>query len=330
MATCEENEICEKNTIWMIISCLEGSKLGAQNLMLTVLLNSHRMSLVTWKVLIIAVALTAFGCKSIHDPFRVDTNSNTTNSDPETNPPTPSSVHLAFGNPSNATQDPADENNFLVVGEGSVFSYNNSRGGVNWIAWRTTRDDVGASIPRPDFRPDPRLPRWYNRVGYYDYSGSGYDRGHMVPSADRFANPKLNEETFMMSNIVPQTGALNQFPWNEFEMYVRSQARKRLDVYQTAGCYGDGGRLKNKITVPTNCWKIAMILPRGRKPDQVDANTRIIAVDMPNVDGIENDTWQKYRTTIREIEQRAGLNFLSQHPRLLQDEIETRKEIVSP
>jgi endonuclease G len=174
------------------------------------------------------------------------------------------------------------------------------------------------------------LPKWYNRIGYYDYSGSGYDRGHMVPSADRFANPRLNEETFMMSNIVPQTGALNQFPWNEFEMYVRSQARKKLDVYQIAGCYGKAGRLKHKITVPTNCWKIAMIMPRGRTPDKLDERTRILAVDMPNIEGIENAKWQKYQTTIREIEQRTGLNIFSDRPQLLQDTIETRKETVSP
>lgn len=288
------------------------------------------MTLRALKILIVAAALGAIGCKGIHDQFRVDTNSNTTNSSSAQSTPAPKSVHLAFGNPSNATQDPANENNFLVIGEGSVFSYNNSRGGVNWISWRTTRDDVGNKIPRPDFRPDPRLPKWYNRIGYYDYSGSGYDRGHLVPSADRFANPRLNEETFMMSNIVPQTGALNQFPWNEFELYIRSQARRRMDVYQIAGCYGEAGRLKHKVTVPTNCWKIAIIMPRGRAADLVDKSTRIIAVDMPNIDGIENENWRKYQTSIREIERLTGLNFFSEQSRQLQETIETRKEMASP
>ncbi|MDI1240674.1 MAG: DNA/RNA non-specific endonuclease [bacterium] len=288
------------------------------------------MQLSAWRVLIIAVVIAAGGCESIHDQFRDKSNSNTTYSNSQTRPPAPESVHLAFGNPSNATSDPANEDNFLVIGEGSVFSYNNSRAGLNWVSWRTTRDDVGDSIPRPDFRPDPRLPRWYKRIGYYDYSGSGYDRGHMVPSADRFSNPRLNEETFLMSNIVPQTGALNQYPWNKFEMYVRSQARRRLDVYQIAGCYGEAGRLKNKITVPTNCWKIAMILPRGRKPDQVDARTRILAVDMPNIEGMEKVQWEKYKTTVRTIEQRTGLNFFADRAGQLQDEVETRTDMVTP
>ncbi len=243
------------------------------------------------------------------------------------NPAASNSVHLAFGNPSNAGQE--DENNYLVVGDGSAFSYNNSRGTVNWMSWRTTRADLGPSITRPDFRPDPRLPDNFNRVGYYDYSGGGYDRGHMVPSADRFANAKLNEETFMMTNIVPQAGALNQYPWNKLESYVRSQARRGFDLFQIAGVYGEKGRLKNKVTVPTNCWKIIAIVPRGRGADRIDARTRIIAVDMPNIEGIEDRPWEKYKTTIRSIEEKTGLDFFHFLPRNVQDEIETRVEMQS-
>lgn len=280
------------------------------------------------KFLIVAVAIAAFGCSRVGDQTGVNTSPPETNSNQTA--PKVERVHLAFGNPSNATVEEANETNFLVIGEGSVFSYNNSRGSANWVSWRTTREDLGRSIPRPDFRPDPRLPSWYSRIGYYDYSGSGYDRGHMVPSADRFANAGLNEETFMMSNIAPQTGALNQYPWNELEMYIRSQVTRRQDAYQIAGCYGDAGRLKNKVTVPTNCWKIAMFLPKGQGYDRIDERTRIIAVDMPNVDEIEAERWEKYRTTIREIEQKTGLDIFADRPRHLQDAIETRKEMVSP
>ncbi|HEX6279131.1 MAG TPA: DNA/RNA non-specific endonuclease [Pyrinomonadaceae bacterium] len=286
------------------------------------------MRSVAWMFLLMAVGLAAFGCGGLHDRFRGNTNTPDANANQTV--PAPTGPHLAFGNPSAATADPSNETNFLVVGQGSVFSYNNSRGGVNWVSWRTTRDDLGPAIPRPDFRPDPRLPDWYNRIGYYDYSGSGYDRGHLVPSADRFANRIHNEETFMMSNIVPQTGALNQYPWNEFEKYIRSQARRRLDVHQIAGCYGEAGRLKHKITVPTNCWKIAMFLPRGTDPAELSERTRIIAVDMPNAEGIEKTGWQRYRTTIRAVEEKTGLDFFSARPQALQDAVETRMETVSP
>jgi len=277
-------------------------------------------------ILLVAICSVAAGCErfratSDREPIAPPSSSQTAS--------VPASVHLAFGNPSNATQDPSNDENYLVVGEGSAFSYNNARGTANWVSWKTTKADLGDAIERPDFRPDPRLPGRFRTIGYYDYSGSGYDRGHMVPSADRFANAALNEQTFMMSNIVPQTGALNQYPWNKLEQYARSQAWRGFDVYQIAGGYGDQRRLKGKVTAPTNCWKIIMVMPKGRAPDRIDASTRIIAVDMPNIEGIENVKWEKYRTTIRVIEEKTGYDFLNFLPRELQDKIETRIEMQS-
>lgn len=244
----------------------------------------------------------------------------------------PASVNtalLAFGNPSNATDDPADLDNFLILGEGSAVSYNNSRGTANWTTWRTTKADLGEKLDRPEFRPDPRLPKGFQRIDHSDYSGSGYDRGHLVPSADRFANPRLNEETFMMTNVVPQTGALNQYPWNRLEIYVRSQVWRGFYAFQIAGVYGNKGRLKGRITIPTNCWKIVVLMPNGMSPEKIGERTRIIAVDMPNIDGIEDESWERYRTTIRAIEDKTGLDLFAEMPRELQDKIETRLEMRS-
>ncbi len=271
------------------------------------------------KLLAICLSLSFASCVNVRESVPGDGQRDT-----QTKPfqPASTSVHLAFGNPSNASQ--TDENNYLIVGDGSAFSYNNSRGTINWMSWRTTREDLGDSIPRPDFRPDPRLPGNFKRVGHYDYSGGGYDRGHMVPSADRFANPKLNEETFLMTNIVPQTGALNQFPWEKLESYARSQARRKFEVYQIAGVYGELEVLKNKVVVPARCWKVIAFVQKGRP---IDERTRIVAVDMPNSDDIENDGWEKHKTTVRAIEEKTGYDFFSTLPRDLQDKLETRLEI---
>ena len=283
-------------------------------------------------VLLLALAMCIAGCGWITDRWNPPENSddNTASNPPKTvSPILPPSVHLAFGNPSNATMDVSNEENYLVLGDGSAFSYNNSRGTINWMSWKTTRADLGNSRQRPDFRPDPRLPKSFLHVGYYDYSGGGYDRGHMVPSADRFANANLHDETFMMTNIVPQTGALNQYPWENLESYARSEARRGSDVYTIAGVYGSQGVLKHKVTIPTNCWKIIVFLPRGITVDKIDQRTRIIAVDMPNAGGIENDGWEKYKTTVRKIEEKTGYDFFASMPRDLQDRIETRMEIRS-
>lgn len=274
--------------------------------------------------LLIAAVLT--GCRTTpDDPLRPELN----NSSPVA-PPSPGSaaVDSPFGNSSGASPDPSNRDNYLLTDEASTLSYNASKGTLNWVVWKTTRADLGDRLERPDFRSDTRLPAGFRRIEYYDYSGSGYDRGHIVPSADRFGSRQMNEKTFVMTNIVPQTDDLNQYPWNEFESYVRSQVRSGSDAYQIAGVYGDQGRLKGKITVPSNCWKIVLFVRSGRAP-AVDTRSRIVAVDMPNKKGIANVSWQRYRTSVRAIEQQTGLDLFAALPKDVQDNIETRIETVS-
>ncbi|HXF43334.1 MAG TPA: DNA/RNA non-specific endonuclease, partial [Pyrinomonadaceae bacterium] len=151
--------------------------------------------------------------------------------------------------------------------------------------------------------------------------------GHLVPSADRFADKNANLETFYMTNIVPQRPALNQFVWEDLESYIRRQVRRGMDAYQIAGVYGEQGRLKNKVTVPTNCWKIVVLMPKGLEPDPSDPRARIIAVDIPNQNGIEKNDWRMYATTIRFIESKTGLDFFRDWDRVSQDRIESKIEI---
>lgn len=261
-------------------------------------------------IVAIGIVLTACGQFGTQPGPRVGT-------DDSQSPPV---AHLPFGTPSALVGD----DDHLVVHRGFSLSYNNSRGTANWVAWKTTERDLGERRERPLFQPDSSLPNGFRRVQYYDYSGSGFDRGHMVPAADRFADESLMNETFLMTNIVPQTGDLNQFPWNDLEQHARALARRGNDVYQIAGVYGDLGRLRGKVVIPSNCWKVIVVL--GRNLSTVTENTQIIAVDMPNVDGLADEKWEKYKTTVRNIEQKTGLDLFSSLPRELQDKIENRHQ----
>jgi len=241
---------------------------------------------------------------------------------------TQSNSLLQFGNPSNA-QTGDDSDNYLVVHSSHVLSYNNSRGTLNWIAWRTRRADLGESRERPDFETDKSLPPNFTRARYYDYSGSGYQRGHMLPSADRFGDAELNNETFLMTNIVPQEGDLNEFAWQKLESHARKLVYRGGETYTIAGVYGDKEKLKDKVTVPTNCWKVVVIFRRGQSVNAIKTDTEIIAVDMPNIDGINNVPWQNYVTTIDAIEARTGLDLFDLLPDDVENAIEARRAITS-
>ncbi len=235
-------------------------------------------------------------------------------------------VYLALGNPSEAGENLSIRENFLLVNKAFALSYNDKTGTANWVAWRLTKNDLGNADRQNDFRPDDRLPESFTQIKPTDYSRSGFDRGHFCPSADRTSSPEMNSLTFLMTNMVPQTPDLNRNTWERLESYSRRLVtRTNLDLYIFAGVYGEKKRLKRKLTVPTNTWKIIVAVPQGKGLSAIDEKSLTIAVDFPNNVSLDND-WRKFRTTIRNLEQKTGYNFLSNLPQSLQDKLENRIE----
>lgn len=244
---------------------------------------------------------------------------------PVTNVEQAQRIYLALGNPSNAAPNPSNADNYLMLNNAYALSYNNSRGSANWVAWRISNADFGGAERQNDFRPDPNLPPNFTRVTPNDYTGSGFDRGHLCPSADRSGSQEINSQTFFMTNMVPQTPDLNRNVWNDFETYSRDLVKKNgVDLYVVAGCYGEKSRLKKKIAVPTNCWKVVAAIPPGADASAVNESTTVVAVDMPNIAYPAKTDWRKYRTTVRAIEQKTNLNLLSNVPQNIQNALENR------
>lgn len=236
----------------------------------------------------------------------------------------PQQIHLALGNPDNATANAANANNYLLPNKYYVISYNRQKGLANWVSWRLVKNSFGDASRQNDFRPDNRLPNGWTQISPYDYNSSGFDRGHLCPSADRSSSIEGNSMTFLMSNIAPQSHDLNTGPWEKLETYSRSLAKRNNTVYIITGHYGDKGKIRNKLTIPTNFWKIVVVLPNNSDVSAIGNETRVIAVDMPNVEGIGKQGWRDFKTTVRQIEQKTGYNFLSNVPQTVQDVIETK------
>jgi endonuclease G len=81
-----------------------------------------------------------------------------------------------------------------------------------------------------------------------------------------------------------------------------------------------------RVNVPSNVWKIAVIVPVGNGDiSRVSADTRVIAVNTPNINTINTD-WKQYRVSVRDIETATGYNLLSSLPQNVQDAVETKKD----
>ena len=242
-----------------------------------------------------------------------------------------SSVHLTMGNPSNAG---ASFSNLLLSKSQYAVSYNCYRGTPNWVSWQLNTSWLGSAPRQDDFRADTTLPSGCYRVTSSDYTGSGFDRGHMTPSADRTNTVTNNSATFLMTNIIPQSPDNNQGPWAVLESYSRDLVNQGKELYIISGSYGTGGTGSNgtkttiangNVTVPARTWKVIVVLNSSNSgASSVTTNTRVIAVNMPNSQGIRNNNWTNYRVSVDSIEANTGYNLLSNVSSSVQSTIEAR------
>ena len=116
-------------------------------------------------------------------------------------------------------------------------------------------------------------------------------------------------------------------------MMYNSLVRAGNELYIICGSYGRGGTgsagyqmtiAGGKVTVPSNCWKVVVVLPVGNNDvARVSSSTRIIAVNTPNDNSI-NSAWGSYRTTVDAIEAVSGLDLLSALPVSVQNVVQAR------
>lgn len=235
--------------------------------------------------------------------------------------------NLLLGNPSNAASNIASIDNYLMVKPQFVMSYNSKTKTANWVSWQLNKSWIGSADRKNDFRPDDAIPDAWYKVRPNDYTGSGYDRGHIAPSADRTRNETDNSATFLMTNIMPQVPELNRGVWGDLEEYCRSLVQQGKELYIVAGPVGKQGAIgkKEKIAVPAKTWKVILVLDRpGFGMQGVTNNTRTIAVMMPNDSSVKGKGWKSFRVSVKQVERETGLDFWSNVPSQVQQVIESK------
>ncbi|MDJ1502562.1 DNA/RNA non-specific endonuclease [Xanthocytophaga agilis] len=243
---------------------------------------------------------------------------------------TTTSAHLLMGNPSGAKKDESQSDNYLMEKTQYALSYNRSQLISNWAAWHLGSEDIGSADRQDDFKPDASLPSGWDAAKPNDYSGSGFDRGHLCPSADRTATQADNSATFLMTNMVPQSPDLNRNTWESLESYCRDLVQQGNELYIYAGTFGSGGtgsngtatKVKDKITVPEACWKVLIVMPKGDDDvKRVTKTTQTIAIWAPNNQDLDN-SWKAYAVSVDEVEQKTGYDFFNHLPVCIQEVIE--------
>lgn len=164
------------------------------------------------------------------------------------------------------------------------------------------RLEQGRGLPRVNsFHPDYRLPA-IERSELKDYARTGYDRGHLVsPSADAFST-ESQDETFLLSNMIPQDPDNNRHLHEGIEAAIRKETKKRGDLFVVTGTLYSGDNLqvlKNRVIVPTGIYK-CVFDPRRQEAGCYVEN---------NAPGMDCKV-----ASVREVEELAGINIFPALP----------------
>jgi len=184
-----------------------------------------------------------------------------------------------------------------------------------WCAYHVVAD-AKHPTSRKSFQRDRSVPSSPNPG---DYAGSGYDRGHMVPNhaiVTRYGETE-QRKTFLMSNIVPQSAALNRGVWRDLEHRIADLWTARYgEIWVIVGCIPSASRTTfgpTGIDVPDACYQIVVA--------QEGLDIRALAVLLPQT--VPYDEFAaRNLISIDDLEKLTGLDFLSELPDFIQAPLE--------
>lgn len=201
-----------------------------------------------------------------------------------------------------------------------TLSYNEKHEQAEWVAYELLPEHLSKyAIERPDFMKDTLVTT--KSAHKYNYRNSGYDRGHLCPAADRKQSIETYNETFLMSNITPQTHEFNAGIWKRLESKVRYWAVHYGGIKViTGGVLQSGLRTigSEKVSVPNYFYKILYRENNG--------NPQMIALLLPHEDS--DKALYSFVVPVDEIEKETGIDFFHNLPDDIEDRLEAKKDII--
>jgi endonuclease G, mitochondrial len=181
-------------------------------------------------------------------------------------------------------------------------SYSAEHKQANWVFYPLGREELRNCVGRANnFRPDPAL-RNEDSAQLIDFSGSGFDRGHLSPAADNKWHHQAMQDSFLLSNISPQHPRFNQGIWARLENSVRAWASNFQGIYVATGPALEEGlpKIGSGLSVPKYYFKALLT--------QMNAKASAIGFLLPT--NAEGDL-SKYAVSIDFLEEFTGIDFFS-------------------
>lgn len=210
---------------------------------------------------------------------------------------------------------PNDIDNMTISYTGFTVYYNSRYHIPNCTVYELTRQELEGEVNRVgSFETDSTVE---GCARPWDYTLSGYERGHMVPAGDLKWSERAMMQSFKMTNVCPQVKALNEGGWTKLEEKVREWASRDSAVIVVTGPILTSGMKRIgglRIAVPTRFFKI-VLSPFGE-------TVKVIGFIYPNRSS--NRPLEDYAVPIDKIETLTGLDFFDALPNDLEKDIESQ------
>lgn len=155
-----------------------------------------------------------------------------------------------------------------------------------------TRLQQAKQIDREDsFHEESKLPE-SARASLSDYSGSGYDRGHLAPNAD-MATRSQQYDSFSLANIAPQSPRNNRYIWRNIESATRYLTQQYGEVYTITGVAFTNKKTKqlaNRVLVPSHFFKAVYIPATNQAGVYYAPNDESERIDVISIDELTAET----------------------------------------
>ncbi|KAJ8024822.1 Nuclease EXOG, mitochondrial [Holothuria leucospilota] len=205
-----------------------------------------------------------------------------------------------------------------------VLCYDQAKKIPVWVAELITKSDLTGPANRQHskFKMDPTLDEFFSSHNK-DFLGSGWSRGHMAPAGNNKFSQQAMDETFYLTNIVPQDISNNAGFWNKLEIYVRDLTNRFSEVRVISGpltlpTVKEGSKQfvnyevigNNSVTVPTHLFKVVT----AENPQQPDSPIAVGAFIVPNQPIQGSAQLTQYQVKLEDLEKTAGVYFLPRLP----------------
>ena len=247
------------------------------------------------------------------------------------------------------TKEGAETKNQIIVKKtddyGITYSveWDNAKKANRWTCYELHEGNTMSAVGRhDDFKADPEVAVSSQLT---DYSGSGFSRGHLCPSADRLCSTEQNKQTFFLTNMQPQYQAHNGGLWSRLESLVRDYATN--DDYTDTHC--DTLYVVKAATISDVKLNNSMV-PGVYSTSEVDNYDKLLVPKYFYMALLhynkEMDAYQSiafwtehlsttqsvadlsvYAISINELEKRTGIDFFCNLPDAIEDDVEATRDL---